>query len=132
MGVRNRVWDFWKAFPQSVVALFCLGLIVSGITMMLTPSGYRSFRVTLIDGYTFTPAWAGLLSALSGVWCLAARAHGLGLALVVASFMGRAGLLFTAWAWPRDIPPPATRWIWEVLIAVTVIMCTSHIKRPSQ
>jgi len=121
-------WTFWRRFPESIVGLFCMGLILSGAMMIVAPEGYRSFYVGITATLVFTPFWAGWMSLLSAVICLIKRARGLGLALVVATFMGRAGLLFTAWAFPRNkTPPPATRWIWEVVIAWTILLCTTHL-----
>jgi hypothetical protein len=125
-----RQWNFWKLFPNNVVGILSVGLMISGITMLLQPHLYRSFYMDIDGIFVVTPIWAGWTSLLSGAACLATKAGRIGVALVAGAFAGRGVILFTAWVATRvDPPPPPTRWIWEVINLVVILLSAAHFRR---
>lgn len=114
-------WNFWRRLPQLNLAVFATGLLISGVTMILAPAGYKSFYLECA-GVQMTPAWFGLLSIIISVALFATCGMPWALGLLVAVFVARATLLFTAWAGRVQPAPPAARWIWEVCIAIVILL----------
>jgi O-antigen/teichoic acid export membrane protein len=127
---RLESWrKFWLVFPNDIVGILCIGLVISGLTMLTQPDGYRSFYMD-VGPFHWTPIHGGVASAVCALICLASKASYAGLALVAATFAGRGVLLFTAWSMGRvDPAPPATRWIWEAINVAIILMAAGKLRR---
>lgn len=122
-------WHFWRAFPNNIIGILCFGLVAAGVMMFIEPELYRSFYID-IGSIRLTPMVFGLASLVCALICLGTRASYIGLGLVAATFAGRGVLLFTAWVMARVDPrPPPTRWLWEVINLVIILLASGRIKR---
>ena len=128
-GRYHHWWRFWRIFPNNIIGILSMGLVIAGLMMIITPDLYRSFYLD-VGPFRLTPLMGGLASVVCALTCLGTRASYVGLGLVAATFAGRGALLFTAWATARvDPPPPPTRWLWEVVNVFVILIAAGRIRR---